>query len=85
MFKTTPQPPKSARKFNTVMKNHPYLLYLNYNTMCSLFFAETITQRVDELSAAKIELRLSEEVVQQREIDISCLRGQVSIFKFALF
>ena len=67
------------------MKNHPYLFYLNYDPMCSLFFAETITQKVDELSAAKIELRLSEEVVQQREIDISCLRGQVSIFKFSFF
>lgn len=38
---------------------------------------ETIKIRNDELLQNKKDLKLKDETIQQREIDISCLRGQV--------
>ena len=38
---------------------------------------ETLKIRTDELFQSKKDLRVKDEEIQQREIDISCLRGQV--------
>ena len=38
---------------------------------------ETLKIRTDEFMQAKKDLRVKDEEIQQREIDISCLRGQV--------
>ena len=40
---------------------------------------ENLKIRTDELLQSKKDLRVKDEEIQQREIEISCLRGQVSI------
>ena len=39
---------------------------------------ENLKIRTDELLQSKKDLRVKDEEIQQREIEISCLRGQVS-------
>ena len=39
---------------------------------------ENLKIRTEELLQSKKDLRLKDEEIQQREIDISCLRGQVN-------
>ena len=42
-----------------------------------IWFAATIKSRTDEILSLRRDLKTRDEEVQQREIDISCLRGQV--------
>ena len=41
---------------------------------------ENLKIRTEEFMQAKKDLRVKDEEIQQREIDISCLRGQVLVF-----
>jgi hypothetical protein len=50
----------------------------------SLWFSEALEHRGEEVSRLKKDLRLKDEVIQQREIEISCLRGQVKNFNIIL-
>lgn len=43
-----------------------------------LWITEALENRSNELLKMKKDLRLKDETIQQREIEISCLRGQVS-------
>ena len=43
-----------------------------------LFILENVEIRNEEILHLKKDLRLKDETIQQREIDISCLRGQVN-------
>ena len=42
------------------------------------FILENVEIRNEEILHLKKDLRLKDETIQQREIDISCLRGQVN-------
>ncbi len=53
------------------------LLKLNNKNEKSHSFSATAKQRSEEIQMLKTDLKEREELIQQREIDISCLRGQV--------
>ena len=46
-------------------------------TLVFFTFSEALEQRSSEVGRLKKDLRLKDETIQQREIEISCLRGQV--------
>ena len=47
----------------------------------SILFLEHLEKGNEETLNLKKELRFKDETIQQREIDISCLRGQVNALK----
>lgn len=47
----------------------------------AILFLENLEIRTEETLQQKRDLRLKDEIIQQREIDISCLRGQVIALK----
>jgi len=42
--------------------------------------SEALERKTEEVVRLKKDLRLKDEVIQQREIEISCLRGQVTFY-----
>ncbi len=61
---------------------HTKKMYFFKSTNCfsknvTLLFSEALEHRSEEVGRLKKDLRLKDETIQQREIEISCLRGQV--------
>ena len=50
-----------------------------YPKLTSNGVPEALEHKTEEVGRLKKDLRLKDEVIQQREIEISCLRGQVTI------
>ena len=63
----------------------PGALNALYPKLTSYGFPEALEHKTEEVGRLKKDLRLKDEVIQQREIEISCLRGQVKIFSIASF